>query len=274
MKILITGGDGNIAKYLTKTLSEHNCIFPLPKKTLDVTKKTEFLEKIKYIDPDIVIHTAALSDLDLCENDETSSYAVNALGSLNTASVCSILDIPIIYLSCSSVYEGTKTIPYFESDECNPVSIYGKSKLAGESLIRTMCSKYFIVRTSWVFGGEKCFVKDIIDKANIPIFMCSDEISCPTYIEDLCTSIEQMLHSDLYGIYNIANSDYTKKSLWVKTIFDYMNIKKDIIEIPYNSFESNAPRSKCTILDTSLLNKCFNLELPSWQESLYKYMKK
>jgi len=273
MNILITGADGNIGSYLFKSLCRSHNVFALNKNDLDVTNKNKCTEKINKIKPDIVLHTAALSNVDLCERDETSAYSINTIGSLNVAYPCSLLDIPIIYFSSSNVYDGNKLSPYYETDLCSPVNVYGKTKLAGEKLIRTICSKYFIIRTSWIYGTKDCFVKNIIENKEVPLFMCSGEISSPTYIEDLAKVIEKIIKSDMYGIYNCTNLGAIKKSIWVNTILDYINIKKDVIEIPENFISNRAPRPKCTILNMSLLKNCFEIEMPSWETSLKNYLK-
>lgn len=272
MKIIITGSSGSLGEYFTNFFAHVHEVFPFSKNLLDITNKIQCEKVIKNVRPDIVINTAALSNIDLCEKDESAAYTINTIGSLNIAYACNLMDIPIVQISCSSVYEGSKNSAYTEMDNCIPVNIYGRTKLAGEKLIRTICTKYFIIRTSWIFGGKNCFVKDIINNKDVPIFMCSKEISCPTYIDDLCAATEQMIKSKSYGVYNCVNLGHAEKSFFIKTIFENLNIKKDIIEIPENFKLSAALRPKCTILDTSLLKKAFNVELPYWKESLYKYI--
>jgi dTDP-4-dehydrorhamnose reductase len=274
MKVLITGADGSVGDYLSKYLSSSHEVFPFGKNNLDITNKVQCIEVINSMDPDIIIHCAALSNIDLCERDEPTAYTINTIGSLNIAYCCNLLNIPIVYLSCSDVYDGNRTNAYYETDLCSPVNIYGKTKLAGENLIRTICSKYFIIRTSWVFGGKNCFVKNIIENKDIPIIMSSVDIASPTYIEDLSSTIEVMLHSNMYGIYNCVNSGAVKKSLWVKTILDNLNVQKDVIEIPENFISNRALRPKCTIMNTSLLKNCFNIVLPPWEAALLKYLDK
>lgn len=273
MKILITGSEGNIANYLSTNLRNNHSVYSLNKNELDITNKAKCTEIINELRPDIVLHTAALSNIDLCERDETSAYTINTIGSLNVAYPCSLLDIPIIYISCSNVYDGNKISPYYETDLCTPINVYGKTKLAGEKLIRTICTKYFILRTSWIYGTKNCFVRNIIDNKDVPLFMCSGEISSPTNIKDLFLVIERILKSDMYGIYNCTNSGAIKKSIWVKTILDYINIKKDVIEIPENFISNRAQRPKCTILNTSLIKNCFEIEMPNWEISLRDYLK-
>jgi dTDP-4-dehydrorhamnose reductase len=274
MKILITGADGSIGDYLSKYLSSSHEVFPFRKSKLDITNKVQCLDTIKSIMPDAVIHCAALTNIDLCERDESLAYTVNTIGSVNIAFACNLIDIPLVYLSTSNVYNGDKTSPYYESDICTPVNVYGKTKLAAENLIRTVCSKYFILRTSWVFGGKNCFVQNIIDKKDIPLFMCSSDISSPTYVKDLAEIIETMLHTPMYGIYNCVNSGAVKKSLFVSKILEHLGIKDEVMEVPEKYIANRALRPQCTIMNTSLLKNCFNIELRSWEEALSEFFKK
>ncbi|MCM0648467.1 NAD(P)-dependent oxidoreductase [Clostridium swellfunianum] len=274
MKIFITGSDGNIGRYFSKYFSSKHQVFNCKTDFLDITNKVKCIETIKNATPDIVIHCAALTNIDLCERDESTAYTVNTIGSLNIAYCCSMLNIPIIYLSCNYVYDGNKSGIYYETDLCTPINVYGRTKLAGEQLIRTMCSKYFIIRTSWVFGGKNCFVKNIIENKEASFFISTTEIASPTYIKDLCSVIETILSSDIYGIYNCVNLGAVKKSLMIKTSLSYLKIKKDIIEIPEEHIPNKALLPKCTIMDTSLLKNCFNINMRTWEAALLEYLDK
>jgi dTDP-4-dehydrorhamnose reductase len=272
MKVLIAGAEGSLGEYLTNFLGTIHEIIPLGKARLDVSIKSKCIESISNIKPDIVINCAAIANIDLCERDEAYAYQVNTLGALNLALACSENNIPILQLSCSYVYDGSKTSAYYETDPCSPINVYGKTKLAGESLIRTICQKYFILRTSWVFGGRNCFVKSILEHKEIPIYTSYSEISCPTYIKDLSAAIERIMCSNIYGVYNCVNSGAVKKSLWVKTIVNYRNIKKDVVEIPDTYVSNRALRPKSTILNTALIKNCFDIEMRSWEEALKEYV--
>lgn len=272
MKILLTGSNGNIGSYLKIHLSENHVVYPIDKNQIDITDKALTMDVIKSIKPDLIIHAAALTNVDYCELNETAAYTVNTLGSLNVAYPCSLLDIPIVYLSTGYVFDGNKKRPYYETDQCNPINIYGKTKLAGENLIRTVSRKYFIIRTSQVFGGSNCFVKKVIENKNAPVFLCSNEISNLTYIKDLCYVIEKIIETNQYGVYNCVNSEAVSKALWVKSIFNTLNIEKEITEIPASFVCNKALRADYTALDTLLLKNCFNIVLPSWKIRLDEYI--
>lgn len=274
MNILITGARGNIGTYLNEYLSKENEVYSFGKDELNVCDKNSLLSTVQMVKPDLVIHCAALTNIDFCEANETAAYTVNTLGSLNVAYACSSLDIPIVYISTSYVYGDYKSTPYYETDECNPINIYGKTKLAGEKLIRTICKKYFIFRTSWVFGYDDCYIKKSLEKLSVPIFLCSDEIINPTYVEDLAYVISKIISSNFYGVYNCVNKDFATKYDVIKAAFDEIGIKKELIKIPRNYISNSAPRPKFSALDTSLLKNCFNIKLPSWKDRLHEYVKK
>jgi hypothetical protein len=117
-------------------------------------------------------------------------------------------------------------------------------------------------------------IKKVIENKDKPIFMSSSDIASPTYIEDLCSAIETMMNSNIYGIYNCVNSGPVKKSLWVKTILDHVKIKKEVLEIPESYVSNRAQRPKCTIMNTSLIKNCFDIELRSWEAALSQYLNK
>ncbi len=272
MNILITGAKGNLGKYLSTYFSLDNNVSAFGKDLLDITDKNMCLNIISTIKPDIVINCAGLTNMDSCELNEKDSYSINTLGSLNLAFCCNHFDIPLLYLSTNYVYGNYKNTPYEEKNECNPINVYGKTKLAGENLIRTLCNKYFIIRTSWVFGGENCILKKIINNPTIPIIFCSDEFTNATYIEDLAYAIKTMLKSHDYGIYNCVNKDSSSKYNMVKTALDLLDIHKDLIKLPTNYINNSAPRANYSVMDTNLFRNTFNIEMPSWKQSLEQYL--
>lgn len=272
MNILITGANGNVGGALSKLLEKNHKVFTLSKAELDVTNKALAYEIVMSVKPDIVIHAAAITNIDLCEKNESLAYAVNTIGTLNVAYPCSILDVPIVYLSTNYVYDGSKCSPFYETDDCTPINVYGKTKLAGERLIRTLCSKYFIIRTSWIFGGGDCFIKKILVNENVPIFLCPDETSNLTYIKDLYEAIEKLIASENYGVYNCANQEPVSKSRWLKFMFDDLHLKRNIVELPESYIPNRASRPKYSALSTTLIRNSFQLELPCWKKSLSEYL--
>jgi dTDP-4-dehydrorhamnose reductase len=162
MNILITGAKGNVGAYLCSELSKSHTIYGLDKTELNITDKIATEKILNDLKPDAVIHCASITNKYICEYNEDLAYSVNTVGTLNIANCCNLLNIPILYLSSTDVYGDIKSSPYTENDQCIPINAYSKSKLGAEELIQTICKKYFILRTSNIFGGNDCFVRKLI----------------------------------------------------------------------------------------------------------------
>jgi dTDP-4-dehydrorhamnose reductase len=273
MNILITGSSGNIGNYLVRHLGEKHNIIGFEKDQLNISDRKEATQILTAIKPDVVIHAAALTNIDYCEVNEKKAYEINTIGTFNIAGTCNSLNIPMVYLSTGYVYSGTKDTPYCEKDSCSPVNIYGKTKLAAENLVRTICSKYFILRTSWVFGGEACFVKQVLKNTDIPIFMSSTEVLNATYIGDLCSAIDKVISSEAYGIYNCANNGSMRKIDMIREIFRNAKIRKEVLELPEGILDAATARPKCTAMDISAFEKTFDVKMEHYGVRLKQYMK-
>lgn len=271
MNILVTGANGNIGKYMVKYFSKGHNVIGLNKRDMDVCNTESLLKTIENQKPDIVIHTAGVTDIDLCERDETTAYKVNTLGTLNISKACDFLNIPLVYLSTSYVFNGKKSSPYLEEDYCDPINTFGKTKLAAEKLIRTICKKHYIIRTSWIFGGYNCYIKKVV-KDDPLIILSTNEIISPTYIEDLCGSVEFIMKKKTYGIFNCVNSNYSSKIDVLSFVIETSRLNKKVVEIPKEYLSSLTPRPGFSALSTNLIENQFNLNLPSWQERLYDYI--
>jgi dTDP-4-dehydrorhamnose reductase len=196
MKILITGAKGNIGTYLCSVLAKSHVIYGLDKTELDITDKIATEKIMNELKPDAVIHTAAITNKHFCEYHESLAYGVNTLGTLNIAKCCNSLSIPLIYLSSTDVYGDTKTLPYIETDDCTPLNAYSKSKLGGEELVQTICNKYFIVRSSYIYGGNDCFVRNLINGKHTTIYLFSNPTISVTYIGDLFEILQRLINME------------------------------------------------------------------------------
>jgi dTDP-4-dehydrorhamnose reductase len=202
----------------------------MPYIALDITDKYNISEILMEIKPDIIIHCAAWNAVDQADEKTKVDYvrATNDIGTQSIAEVCAKLDCKMVYISTDYVFNGSGNEPWdADSKASRALNVYGQTKLEGEHAVSHILNKYFIVRTSWIYGGKNCFVQNIIDNKDIPIFMSSSDIATPTFLGDLSIVIEKMMQSDVYGTYNVVNSGAVKKSLWVKTILDYIGIKID-----------------------------------------------
>lgn len=272
MNILLTGANGNIGSYLKKILENKYNVYALIRNDLDITNANAVWNVVDSIKPDIVIHTAAITNINVCERNETLAYATNLAGTINLSKACYLLDIPIVYLSTPHIFDGNSTKPYVEHDIGASKNIYGKTKLAGEQMIRTICEKYFIIRTSHVFGGNNCFINAWLQNRLQPLSLDYNPIINVTYIEDLCFAIDTIMLSDKYGIYNCTNEPSLCFYMLAKTAIDYAGLKKNVILLPNEYIANKVPRAKYMALDNSLIKKTFNINFPIWEERLREYI--
>jgi dTDP-4-dehydrorhamnose reductase len=195
MKIVIVGGRGQLGRVLEQTLraKHETVIVDLPE--CDITQRHE-IECIADLAPDLVIHAAAMTDVDACARDPLAAYRANALGTQNVALACQRADAPLVYLSTNEVFDGTKDSPYLEFDEPRAINAYGASKLAGERAVQMLLNRFYIVRISWLFAPNgNNFPKKIIAAAKQKgaLQVVTDEIANPTYAPDLAQALAQLI---------------------------------------------------------------------------------
>ena len=224
MKILIIGSNGMLGHDLVDVLDENHDLILTTSKILDITDKQKTIDFIVDNKPDIVINSAAYTDVDGCEENQDLAFSVNGEGVRNLAIGCSEVDCPLVHVSTDYVFNGENTRPWVEDDEIGPISVYGKSKLKGEEAILEILDKFFIIRTAWLYGyNGKNFPKTMLELAenHSEITVVYDEVGSPTYTPDLAEAISKLIETDYYGIYHITNSESCSWCEFAKYIFDY-----------------------------------------------------
>ena len=251
MKILITGSNGMLGHDLANALEGHELILTTSK-TLDITDKDHTIEFICDAEPDIVINSAAYTDVDGCEENHDLAYAVNGEGVRNLAMACREIDCPLVHISTDYVFDGSATEPIAEDGEIGPISIYGKSKLQGEEAIQEILDKYFIIRTAWLYGlNGKNFPKTMLELAesHSEITVVYDEVGTPTYTPDLAYGISELIATDRYGIYHLTNSGSCSWCEFARYIFEVAGKDVNVIPVTASEFARPAPRPSYSVLD-------------------------
>jgi dTDP-4-dehydrorhamnose reductase len=252
MKVLITGSNGMLGNDLVKILSKENEIIATTHETLDITDIEKTISTIKKINPDIVINAAAFTAVDAAETNEDLAYQVNVIGTRNLAVACQKADSALVYISTDYVFDGTKGESYREYDTTNPLGVYGKTKYLGEVYIRDLLDKFYIVRTSWLYGYHgPNFITTMLNlaKTHDSINVVSDQIGSPTYTADLATAINELIKQSKYGIYHITNSDSCSWYEYALEIFKNAGIEIEINPVTTEEYGSPAPRPKYSVLD-------------------------
>lgn len=248
MRIFITGATGMLGNDLVKVLSKDHKII---KKRVDITIIDDLLDFITRAKPDMIIHTAAFTDVDAAESDKDKAYKVNVLGTRNVTLAASKVKAPIVYISTDYIFDGEKSGGYYEFDKPNPINFYGLTKYLGEVCVRDFTNKFYIVRTSWLFGKHgKNFVKTILELAqeNEKIQVVDDQIGSPTYTLDLAEAIGELIEKPAYGIYHITNSGHCSWYEFAKEVFREADININIEPVASSEFKRPAKRPKCSIL--------------------------
>jgi len=278
MKVLITGSNGMLGSNLVKLLPYETIGFT--SKTLDVTDSKKCVDIIENEKPNIIIHTAAYTNVEDCEVNKEKSYKINTIGTQNLVNCCIDKDILFIYISSTGVYGKLKdSEPYTEFDYVNPTTIHHKSKYEAEKVVQNHLLKYLILRTGWLFGGDKSHDKNFVYKRyleglkNNEMYSDNSQIGNPTYIQDLVKQIEILIENKQYGIFNCVN-DAIKISRYdyVKKIIELFGVECSVQIAPKGIFNRIAPVStnesainyKLNLLNLNIMN--------NWEYSLEKYI--
>ncbi len=207
MRIVLTGADGQLGVELVPTLSVHGEVIGTTIADLDVTDH-DCADRIATLAPDWVVHAAAATDVDGCEREAERAMAVNAEGTRRVAEGCRRAGAGLVYLSTDYVFDGRKGAPYTEGDAPAPLNAYGRSKLEGERAVRSLASRWVIVRTAWLYGTHgKNFVKTILEKvkAGEGLRVVDDQVGSPTYAADLAGAVALLLVRGQAGVYHVTN---------------------------------------------------------------------
>lgn len=237
---------------LQEVLQDKHELILTTSETLDITDRQHTIDFICDANPDIVINSAAYTDVDGCEENQDTAYAVNGEGVRNLALACSEIDCPLVHISTDYVFNGKNDRPWVEDDEIGPISVYGKSKRKGEEAILEILDKYFIVRTAWLYGiNGKNFPKTMLElgKSHSEITVVYDEVGTPTYTPDLACGISRLIESDLYGIYHLTNSGSCSWCEFARYIFEVAGMDVKVIPVTASEFARAAPRPSYSVLD-------------------------
>ena len=207
MRILITGGKGQLGLALQEKLTEHDLvIIDLPE--IDVTDRPAIEGEILHVRPQLVIHCAAYTDVDGCAQNPALAYKVNGLGTQNTALACRAIGADMVHLSTNEVFSGEHPAGYEEWMIPKPINNYGRSKTAAETFVKDIAPRFYIIRTAWLYTPVgRNFIHAILERAEKAgkLRVVVNEIGNPTYAADLASAIKKLILTEQYGIYHFVN---------------------------------------------------------------------
>lgn len=272
MKIIITGANGQVGTALQKVFAEHRLLLAdLP--DVDITKigtVQQFVDE----KPDLIIHPAAMTNVDACAKNPAQAYFVNAFGTQNMALVAQRTGAPMVYISTNEVFDGTAVEPYHEFSPTNPINPYAASKLAGEQIAARLTHRLYIVRIAWAFDkGRNMFPAKIITAADKygELKVVTDEISSPTYVPDLVAAIKQLVATQHFGTYHLTNAGVCSRYDFAKEILR-LSGRGDVPVHPITSdaFERASTPPKYAPLANNLA-AALGITLRPWQDALADY---
>lgn len=309
MKVLVTGVAGQLGHDVMNELakrghegigsdiaptysgaSDGTAVTTMPYVQMDITDANAVNSVISDVSPDVVIHCAAWTAVDLAEEEgyKEKVHAINAAGTAHIANVCKTLDCKMVYISTDYVFDGQGTTPWKpDCKDYKPLNVYGQTKLEGELAVSETLEKFFIVRIAWVFGTNgKNYIKTMLNlgKNHDKLTIVCDQIGTPTYTFDLARLLADMIETDKYGYYHATNEggyiswyDFTKEIFRQAVELGHSEYSEEHITVlPVTTAEygvSKAARPFNSRLDKSKLTENGFIPLPTWQDALIRYLK-
>ena len=282
MKVLVTGAAGQLGTDLCEALRDSELI-PLTHKDIEIGDIDSVKQAFNQYKPDIIINTAAYVRVDDCEDEKEKAFQVNALGARNVAIAAQELGARLVHISSDYVFGGEaelRTTPYTEFETPIPLSVYGKSKLAGENLVRHSCLRHFIVRASALFGVAGSsgkggnFIETMLRLAGERerLKVVNDQVFSPTYTRDLAQKIAQLITTEYYGIFHITNRGVCSWYEFTAEILRLAGIETPIIPITSEQYPQKARRPRYSVLDNYHLRLLGMDDMRPWQEALKDYL--
>ena len=279
-RILITGANGQLGQSIAEMSKNHKeieCFF-VTRNELDITNEDLVNHYFGGKSFDFVINCAAYTAVDKAEDDQENAFLVNAKATEFLAKISNAKNIPFIHVSTDYVFDGTESVPRLETDQTNPIGVYGQTKLDGENLALGNNPKTIILRTAWVysrFGNN--FVKTMLrlfnDKDSISVV--ADQIGSPTNAIDLANAILEIVSKDelVYGIYNYSNEGECSWFEFAQKIKEFSGSSIEINPVPTSAYPTKAKRPAYSLLDKSKIKEVYQLEIPTWEDSLKEELK-
>jgi dTDP-4-dehydrorhamnose reductase len=271
-RIVVTGARGMLGQDLVPFLKAKGYdVFPSSTEFMSMLETQESMqEKLDALQPEIIIHSAAYTQVDKAENEPELAMAINKDGTQKLALTAKALGAIFIYISTDFVFDGLKREPYLPTDRPNPINTYGLSKYYGELMVSELLEEYYIVRTSWTYGIHKNnFVQWILESARsgVQANVATDWVGTPTWTGSICTALETLMNSGLYGTYHVADAGVVSRFEQAQAICRAAGLSDTHLK-PISSHDLHlaANRPQYSALATP------GIEVPSWETALQVYL--
>ncbi len=276
MDIIITGAGGQLGTDMAQLCADMgHTVHAAERRDLDITDRAAVERYFGRNPCDLLINCAAYNAVDRAEEEWQTAYRVNGLGVRNLVNAVNECNGTIVHYSTDYVFDGLKERPYTLIDSPHPINRYGESKLLGEQYIRDLSQRYFLIRVSWVFGpGKDNFVRKVIEwsRDNDQLRIVNDQISSPTYTQDLAKATLDLVKTGVYGLYHITNSGSCSRYEWAVHILDLLDWKGEVRPVSSEEFPSPARRPGYSVLDNFGSHETFGYSLPDWKDATRRFL--
>ncbi len=275
MRVLIVGAKGMLGSDLMQSLRSTQQVIGTDIDDFDITDQKETLEALLDIRPRWVVNVAAYTQVDRCEEEIELAFAVNAEGVKNLALACKEVRAKLFHVSTDYVFDGKKQKPYVEVDTPVPISVYGQSKLKGESCIHEILDDFIIIRIAGLYGkGGTNFVNTILKAAQEKdeLTVVNDQWVSPTYTVDLSKAIGVLIKGSPKGIFHVVNNGYCTWYQFACKILEFAGRTSRVVSISSDQLNRPAKRPDFSVLDCKKFNKVTGMKMRSWEEAITEYI--
>jgi dTDP-4-dehydrorhamnose reductase len=276
MRVMITGAAGLFGYGLTQVFVTKHIVFPVTHAVADTRDAAAIRDLFVKLEPEIVIHAAAIPDLDICEADPALAFSVNVEGTRNVVEAAREIGAAVAFISSDSIFDGKKTNPYVETDAANPVNVYGRTKVQGEEIVGTLPA-HWIVRVPVLFGPGK--VK-FVEKGLIKLLkgeeyvVASDQVASAAYTLDAARTMMELIEARRYGVFHVANAGQCSRFELARRAAELAGLNSAlVIGKPLSEMGGRAKRLNYSVLEMRAL-KQNGFVLPGpWEEALKEYIR-
>jgi len=283
VRILVTGARGMLGTDLCEVLASGHQVTGVDLEDFNIAEAGPTARAVASIDPEVIVHLAAFTDVEACETQHPKAFESNAASAMNIAGAARDVGAYLIYLSTDYVFGGDKREPYTEEDEPDPINYYGLTKLHGEHYVRKLAPRNLVVRSSWLFGPNgRNFVDTIVRKAlelevaadGRALTVVNDQRGCPTYAGHLSLGLARLLEAGLEGTVHLTNSGSATWFELAREAVRLARINCRIEPVSSNAYPMVAARPAYSVLASSVLEGMGFRPLPAWQEGLREHLKR
>lgn len=276
-KILVTGSNGQLGRAINKQYagSTEYEIVNTDVEELDITNIEATIKMMEEVRPYAIINCAAHTAVDACENQQDSAYRINAIGPRNLSIAATKVGAKMVHVSTDYVFDGKGDRPYLEFDEPNPQGVYGETKLAGERFVQQFVKEYFIIRTAWLYGDGKNFVKTMLklSETNDTVRVVGDQLGTPTSTTELAKAIASLIPTKNYGLFHGTCEGICSWADFAKEIFRLAGKATEVEAITTAEYPTPAIRPAYSVLENYMFKLTSGFSFAPWKDAIAEYMK-